>query len=365
MLQFAYAVVGVLLVLSIHAAPILNKTDTIAKLKRGKLDKPNVSSNNDERNDLKINGIVAGKKIDPESLKRPDHLEGVRIERDGHLNKEFRKEVLMGKETNDVEENPDKVLKDIFTKADVNNDAELNQEELSNWIAKKVNEHLDQAVKENFYLFTGIDKNSDGLVTWQEYHVNFMMDQGFAEDYAKDHAENHKELVRKVREQILLDRAAFSEAAHTNSQGLNIDEFLSFRHPERSHVTLLKMVQDIFNNLDENEDGFLSLKEFTSFSAGSNNPELLSTDQAWKEERKREFEEAIDTNHDGKITRQELLYYSDPQNPAHAKTEARNLIALADSDRSGTLSLKEILAKKDMFIGSKMVNTAQKFHDEF
>lgn len=52
-----------------------------------------------------------------------------------------------------------------------------------------------------------------------------------------------------MREEILLDRAAFFEAAHTDPEGLNIDEFLSFRHPEHSHSTLLNMVQDIFDKL--------------------------------------------------------------------------------------------------------------------
>lgn len=35
-------------------------------------------------------------KMTYDDIKPPDHLQGVRMERDGHLNKEFRKEVLLG-----------------------------------------------------------------------------------------------------------------------------------------------------------------------------------------------------------------------------------------------------------------------------
>jgi len=288
------------------------------------------------------------------------------LERDGHLNKDFRKEVFLGKENDDSTQEPSKLLADVFHLADVNSDDELDLKELSKWIEAKVKEHLDEAIRENVYLFTAVDKNRNGIVTWKEYHVNFMMDQGFDEKYAKNHAESHKNLDRKAREQILLEEAAFSETAHSNPEGLNIDEFLSFRHPEHSHATLLSMVTDIFNDLDENNDDFLSVKEFATFSNGGPDPShLKETDRVWQQERQKEFEENIDANHDGQVTREELLFYSDPQNPAHAKTEARNLIAAADSNHSRTLSLKEILDKKEIFLGSKMVNIAKNFHDEF
>lgn len=57
--------------------------------------------------------------------------------------------------------------------------------------------------------------------------------------------------------------------------------------------------------------------------------------------------------------------YNDPENPVHSKTEAKKLIKLADTNRDQVLSLEEILAKKDYFLGSKMVDTARSFHDEF
>ena len=55
-----------------------------------------------------------------------------------------------------------------------------------------------------------------------------------------------------VQEKILLDRAAWSEAANSDPEALNIDEFMTFRHPEHSHVSLINMVNDIINTLGMN-----------------------------------------------------------------------------------------------------------------
>lgn len=52
-----------------------------------------------------------------------------------------------------------------------------------------------------------------------------------------------------MKEKILLDKAAWSEAANSDPDALNIDEFLTFRHPEHSHVSLINMVNDIIGSL--------------------------------------------------------------------------------------------------------------------
>lgn len=57
--------------------------------------------------------------------------------------------------------------------------------------------------------------------------------------------------------------------------------------------------------------------------------------------------------------------YNDPENPIHSRNEARKLIRIADVNKDQLLSLEEVLAKKESFLGSKMVDTARSFHDEF
>lgn len=57
--------------------------------------------------------------------------------------------------------------------------------------------------------------------------------------------------------------------------------------------------------------------------------------------------------------------YIDPKNPRHAREEAETLIALADVNHDGAVSLTEVLNKMELFLGSKMVDAAKSFHDEF
>jgi calcium-binding protein len=57
--------------------------------------------------------------------------------------------------------------------------------------------------------------------------------------------------------------------------------------------------------------------------------------------------------------------YIDPRNPRHARDEAETLVMLADANKDGFLSLQEVLNRMDLFISSKMVNTAKSFHDDF
>lgn len=82
-------------------------------------------------------------------------------------------------------------------------------------------------------------------------------------------------------------------------------------------------------------------------------------------ERRAEFRNSIDLNGDGKADRRELLHYVAPQSPRHSEHEAEALLALADSDQDNMLSLDEILAHPNLFLRSKMVDTARSFHDEF
>lgn len=58
---------------------------------------------------------------DENEILPPDHLNGVKMEMDGHLNKDFHQEVFLGKEIEEFEEDSEprrnrKKLIDIFTK---------------------------------------------------------------------------------------------------------------------------------------------------------------------------------------------------------------------------------------------------------
>ncbi|XP_075211432.1 stromal cell derived factor mayday isoform X1 [Lycorma delicatula] len=258
---------------------------------------------------------------------------------------------------------PPELLESIFLKVDKDNDGQLSIDEVSQYINLRTQEHIDSAMQENYGLFMSIDVDPrNGLVSWEEYHKYFLMQNGLSEDYANKHVEKHSSLDRVLKEAISRDKASWSEAARNDPDFLTLDEFLAFRHPESSHITILGLVEELLDKLDRNDDDILTEDEFAQLKVGDNGEALLSQGE---KERREEFRTLVDTNSDGKADRKELVMYIDPKNPRHAKEEAISLVALADTSHDGKLSLQEVLSKVDLFLGSKMVDTARSFHDEF
>ncbi|KAG8261933.1 45 kDa calcium-binding protein [Homalodisca vitripennis] len=165
-----------------------------------------------------------------------------------------------------------------------------------------------------------------------------------------------------ISELIARDRASWSEAARSDPDSLTLDEFLAFRHPESSHVTIIALVDELLDKLDRDGDELLTEEEFACLQVGEGGEALLSQGEA---ERRAEFRTFLDVDKDGKADRKEIVMYIDPKNPRHAQEEAETLVALSDVDHDGQLSLSEVLGKMDLFLGSKMVDIAKSFHDEF
>lgn len=343
------------------------------------LEEPN-RGDDEKDNDLKPHELqldqnkVLQKKITPlkiDDLQPPDHLDGVKMEQDGHLNKDYKKEILLGNheefENADEDMFEDKI-KDVFTKMDTDKDHEISQTELEDWIVQKVEEHFDEAGEENERIFSHLDTDQDGYVSWQEFHLHFLLAKGHEQDQAEQHVVDYETIPLDPDDKERLIRYKFKWAeADDDPQDnkLTLEEFRSFRHPEQSKVMLNRMVQDILDNLDSNNDGKVTEKEFIALPPGDVDPAFQESDRLWQEERKKEFRTVIDLDRNGIVTREELQSYVDPKNTNHAKLEAENLIGLADGDRNNKLSIEEILENMELFLGSKVVDTGRSFHDEF
>ena len=96
---------------------------------------------------------------------------------------------------------------------------------------------------------------------------------------------------RRAKEKLAAAKAAWAEAARTNGDALNIDEFLGFTHPESSHSLLAQTAEETFGRYDADSDMRITLEEYL------NEPftELSDEDKA---ARKIEFEEGIDEDGD-------------------------------------------------------------------
>ncbi|XP_049733534.1 45 kDa calcium-binding protein isoform X2 [Loxodonta africana] len=304
----------------------------------------------------------------------PDHLNGVKMEMDGHLNKEFHQEVFLGKARDEFEEDSEprrsrRKLMVIFSKVDVNADRKISAKEMQRWIMEKTAEHFQEAVRENKLHFRAVDPDGDGRVSWDEYQLKFLVSKGHNEREIAERIKNNEDLKVDEETQEVLENLKDRWYQADNPPAdllLTEEEFLSFLHPEHSRGMLQFMVKEIVRDLDQDGDKRLSLPEFISLPVGTvENQQAQDIDDNWVKDRKREFEELIDANHDGIVTPEELEEYMDPMNEYNALNEAKQMIAIADENQNQHLEPEEILKYSEFFTGSKLVDYARSVHEEF
>ncbi|RUS79645.1 hypothetical protein EGW08_012592 [Elysia chlorotica] len=317
--------------------------------------------------------LVGGGKLDAKQLEPADHLDVVKMEHDGHVNREYHKEMFLGEEHEEFKSHPvDRAegrLKEIVAKADLDEDGSLSQPEMEKWIAQKMKEHFDEAKRENEHIFKHLDPDGDGFIKWKEYYVHFLLSRGFDMDSALQHVQNSDGNVglKQADEDALVSyKFRWADADNNPSDNeLSKEEFMVFRHPEHSQQSLDNLVMNVLRGLDANNDNIVTEEEFSALPPGEvENEEYRKMDLKWQAERKQEFRETMDLDHNGKVDKKELRNYLDPTNPLQAKLEADSLISLIDDDKNGLLSMGEILKHSDLFISSKVVNLAANMHEE-
>nr|KAF6507876.1 stromal cell derived factor 4 [Rousettus aegyptiacus] len=168
----------------------------------------------------------------------PDHLNGVKLEMDGHLNKDFHQEVFLGKDAGDFEDDAEprksrRKLMLIFSRVDVDTDRKVSAKELQRWIMAKTAEHFQEAVQESRAHFRAVDPDGDGRVSWDEYKVKFLASKGHDEREVAEKIKRHAELKVDEETQEVLEnlKDRWYQADNPPSDLLlTEDEFLSFLH---------------------------------------------------------------------------------------------------------------------------------------
>ncbi|KAF0880622.1 CAB45 protein, partial [Crocuta crocuta] len=303
----------------------------------------------------------------------PDHLNGVKLEMDGHLNKDFHQEVFLGKDMDGFEEDAEprrsrRKLMVIFSKVDVNTDMRISAREMQRWIMEKTAEHFQEAIEESKVHFRAVDPDGDGRVSWDEYKVKFLVSKGHNEKEVEEKIKNGEELKVDEETQEVLEnlKDRWYQADNPPSDLLlTEDEFLSFLHPEHSRGMLKFMVKEIVRDLDQDGDKQLSLSEFISLPAGTvENQQGQDIDDSWVRDRKKEFEELIDANHDGIVTMAELEVRAGDGGRG-STPGAKQMIAIADENQNRHLEPEEVLKYSEFFTGSKLMDYARNVHEEF
>ncbi|TRZ08601.1 hypothetical protein HGM15179_018504, partial [Zosterops borbonicus] len=250
-----------------------------------------------------------------QELLPPDHLNGVKMELDGHLNRDFHHEVFLGKDREEFEEDSEprrnrRKLMVIFEKVDTNKDKQISAKEMQRWILEKTDEHFQEAVQENKIHFRAVDPDGDGHVSWDEYKIKFLGSKGFDEKEIAEKIKNNEELKIDEETQEVLDNLKDRWYQADNPPPdllLSEQEFLSFLHPEHSRGMLHFMVQEIIRDLDQDGDKKLTVSEFISLPVGTvENQQGQDIDDDWVRDRRREFQDVIDANRDGIVTMEEL-----------------------------------------------------------
>lgn len=124
-----------------------------------------------------------------------DHIQGLRLERDGHVNKDYHHEAFLGKMVENgtlLFDNMEgyRRLIDLFHQVDKDGDHLVSRAEITVWIHDKIKEHIQHARENNKRTFKMVDRNGDGFVTWEE------LKQKLKEDNATQKVEADKELGR-------------------------------------------------------------------------------------------------------------------------------------------------------------------------
>jgi len=260
----------------------------------------------------------------------------------------------------DVSDDEKYILKRQFRAADFDNNKLLSESEMTMAISRETKQHILQGMRNNFRVFFSLDKiTKNGQVDWDEYFNHFVRDV-LGLDEATIHQLQHKpnSLNRDIKESVSRLKAAWSEAAHTNPDAVNIDEFLGLEHPESSHSFLTRRLDELMGKFDGDNDGKLTRQEY-----------LLDPykDLSAKDLRARgkEFDEVLDKNHNSVADKKEILQFLDPKSQHWAKDEATTLLAQADKNKDMMVSMEEMFARADIFLMSKLVSAELSFHGEF
>uniref|UniRef100_UPI00358F4654 45 kDa calcium-binding protein-like n=1 Tax=Myxine glutinosa TaxID=7769 RepID=UPI00358F4654 len=357
------------LLIDVYARPPLDAQVQQPELKRGHFELKNLKKQPAPHHGEETDEVDHDKDIVP-----PEHINGLRLERDGSLNRDFHPEVFLGKQKEEFDEDSEprknrEKLVEIFGKVDVNVDHKVTAVELQRWIMNKTREHFQQAMEENKDHFKAVDPDGDGRVSWDEYRIKFLVSKGMDEKEIAKRIKNNEDLkIDEETEEVLdnLQDRWMQADDSPQDQLLTEHEFLAFQHPEHSRGMLGYMVHEIIRDLDQDKDQKLSASEFASLPVGTvENQKEQDIDDEWVRERRREFTDVIDTDHDGLVTRQELEAYMDPMNEHNALSEARQMIAVADEDEDESLNLEEVLRYSEYFTGSKLMDYARNVHEEF
>ncbi|KAK6109946.1 EF-hand domain pair family protein [Brugia pahangi] len=288
--------------------------------------------------------LARAEQVDP--LTDKDHFKA-----GGHDSK-FDHEAFLGKDT---AESKDVVSKErlakLVAKMDIDGDGFLEESELKDHIdfmqKRYVNNDVDRTWK-NY----NVEKVKDGKISWKDYieMVYGTVGEG-------------QELSAEYQKMIIRDEKRWKKADYDSDEMLDRTEYGCFMHPEDCDHMRDVVVQETLEDIDKNKDGFVDLDEYIGdMYRPEDYPELDGKEPEWVASERQMFKEHRDKDGDGKLDQNEMRDWIMPIGFDHADAEAKHLIGIADEDRDGKLSLKEVLDHYDTFVGSQATDYGEQLN---
>ncbi|RZB89888.1 calumenin [Asbolus verrucosus] len=278
-----------------------------------------------------------------------------------HHNPQYDHEAFLGEEAKTFDQLPPEESKRrlglIVDKIDNNNDGFISREELKDWIRYTQKRYIAEDVERQWKQH---NPENEETISWNRYQK---LVYGFLDSMDPAEAEKDNEGF-SYKQMLKRDRRRWSVADSNGDDALTKEEFTHFLHPEESEHMKDIVVQETMEDIDKDDDGKISLKEYIGdMYRGDENEE----EPDWVNSEREQFNTYRDKDGDGFMDTEEVKNWILPPDFDHAEAEARHLIYEADSDADEQLTKDEILNKYDLFVGSQATDFGEALarHDEF
>lgn len=248
-------------------------------------------------------------------------------------------------------------LSKIVDKIDKDSDSVITETELRDWIEYTQKRYIIDDVQRQWS--ANNPENKDKL-DWQDYRS---MVYGFMENMDPSDLDDDEEGITYA-EMLKRDQRRWEVADQDNDGALTLEEFTDFLHPEEAERMRAVVVTETIEDIDKDSDGKISLAEYIGDMYRGDAEDL---EPAWVSNEREQFRDFRDKDGDGYLDEEEVKGWIIPPDYNHADAEAKHLIYEADVDNDKLLTKEEILNKYDVFVGSQATDFGEALvrHDEF
>ncbi|MCL4126530.1 UNVERIFIED_CONTAM: hypothetical protein GTU68_061764 [Idotea baltica] len=249
-------------------------------------------------------------------------------------------------------------LSKIVDKVDADEDGFVTQDELKNWIEYNQKKYIVQDVQQQWNSHN--PKNKDNI-SWEEYKT---IVYGFMENMDQNDIESNEEGMSYL-DMMRRDKRRWELADKDGVEGLSIEEFTNFLHPEESSHMKDIVVTETMEDVDKDQDGKISVEEYIGDMYKGDYEDEEEPD--WVSSERDQFNNFRDKDKSGFMELEEVRQWIMPPDYDHAYAEAKHLITESDTDGDRRLTKEEVLDKYDLFVGSQATDFGEALlnHDEF